>query len=123
MQCCPLTKVKKQQKQLFLFLIKPLFMQLLQGKTAIVTGAARGIGEAIAILFAENGANVAFSYVSDSSAEKAMALETKLNGLGIKAKAYKSNAGDFAQCEIFVNDVIKEFGTVDICVNLSLIHI
>lgn len=98
-------------------LIKPLFMQLLQGKTAIVTGAARGIGEAIAILFAENGANVAFSYVSDSSAEKAMALETKLNGLGIKAKAYKSNAGDFAQCEIFVNDVIKEFGTVDICVN------
>jgi len=117
MQCCPLTKVKKQQKQLFLFLIKPLFMQLLQGKTAIVTGAARGIGEAIAILFAENGANVAFSYVSDSSAKKAMALETKLNGLGIKAKAYKSNAGDFAQCEIFVNDVIKEFGTVDICVN------
>jgi len=117
MQCCPLTKVKKQQKQLFLFLIKPLFMQLLQGKTAIVTGAARGIGEAIAILFAENGANVAFSYVSDSSAEKAMALETKLKGLGIKAKAYKSNAGDFAQCEIFVNDVIKEFGTVDICVN------
>ena len=92
-------------------------MQLLQGKTAIVTGAARGIGEAIAILFAENGANVAFSYVSDSSAEKATALETKLNGLGIKAKAYKSNAGDFAQCEIFVNDVIKEFGTVDICVN------
>ena len=117
MQCCPLTKVKKQQKQLFLFLIKPLFMQLLQGKTAIVTGAARGIGEAIAILFAENGANVAFSYVSDSSAKKATALETKLKGLGIKAKAYKSNAGDFAQCEIFVNDVIKEFGTVDICVN------
>ena len=69
-------------------------MKLLQGKTAIVTGAARGIGEAIAILFAENGANVAFSYVSDSSAEKATALETKLNGLGIKAKAYKSNAGD-----------------------------
>ncbi|MBK8929651.1 MAG: 3-oxoacyl-[acyl-carrier-protein] reductase [Chitinophagaceae bacterium] len=92
-------------------------MQLLQGKTAIVTGAARGIGEAIAILFAENGANVAFSYVSDSSAEKATALETKLKGLGIKAKAYKSNAGDFTQCEIFVNDVIKEFGTVDICVN------
>ncbi|MGB2994510.1 MAG: SDR family NAD(P)-dependent oxidoreductase, partial [Ferruginibacter sp.] len=70
-------------------------MKLLQGKTAIVTGAARGIGEAIAILFAENGANVSFSYVSDSSAEKATALETKLKGLGIKAKAYKSNAGDF----------------------------
>ncbi|HMT95165.1 MAG TPA: 3-oxoacyl-[acyl-carrier-protein] reductase [Ferruginibacter sp.] len=92
-------------------------MKLLQGKTAIVTGAARGIGEAIAIRFAENGANVAFSYVSDSSAEKAAALEAKLISLGVKAKAYKSNAGDFAQCEAFVNDVIKEMGTVDICVN------
>ena len=92
-------------------------MKLLKGKTAIVTGAARGIGEAIAIRFAENGANVAFSYVSDSSAEKAAALEAKLISLGVKAKAYKSNAGDFAQCEAFVNDVIKEMGTVDICVN------
>ncbi len=92
-------------------------MKLLQGKTAIVTGAARGIGEAIAIRFAENGANVAFSYVSDSSAEKAAALEAKLISLGVKAKAYKSNAGDFTQCENFVNDVIKEMGTIDICVN------
>ena len=92
-------------------------MKLLQGKVAIVTGAARGIGEAIAIKFAEHGANVAFTYISDSSAEKAAALETKLQGMGIKAKAYKSNAGDFAQCEAFVNDVLKEFGTVDICVN------
>lgn len=91
--------------------------KLLEGKTAIVTGAARGIGEAIALKFAENGANVAFSYVSDSSAEKAAALEGKLKGLGVKSKAYKSNAGDFAQCEAFVNDVLKEFGTVDICVN------
>ena len=92
-------------------------MKLLEGKTAIVTGAARGIGEAIAVKFAEHGANVAFTYVSDSSAEKAMALETKLKGAGVKAKAVKSNAGDFAQCESFVNDVIKEFGAVDICVN------
>jgi len=92
-------------------------MKLLQGKVAIVTGAARGIGEAIAIKFAEHGANVAFTYVSDSSAEKAATLETKLQGMGVKAKAYKSNAGDFAQCETFVNDVLKEFGTVDICVN------
>src|SRR6187401_210478 len=92
-------------------------MKLLQGKVAIVTGAARGIGEAIAIKFAEHGANVAFTYVSDSSAEKASTLETKLQGMGIKAKAYKSNAGDFAQCEALVNDVMKEFGTVDICVN------
>jgi 3-oxoacyl-[acyl-carrier protein] reductase len=92
-------------------------MKLLEGKTAIVTGAARGIGEAIALKFAEHGANVAFSYVSDGSAEKAANLETKLKGLGVKAKAYKSNAGDFAQCESFVNDVLKEFGTVDVCVN------
>ena len=92
-------------------------MKLLSGKVAIVTGAARGIGEAIAIKFAEHGANVAFTYISDSSAEKAAALETKLQGMGVKAKAYKSNAGDLAQCEAFVNDVLKEFGTVDICVN------
>jgi len=92
-------------------------MKLLNGKVAIVTGAARGIGEAIATKFAEHGANVAFSYVSDSSAEKAAALESKLTALGVKAKAYKSNAGDFKQCEEFVNDVLKEFGTVDICVN------
>lgn len=92
-------------------------MKLLNGKVAIVTGAARGIGEAIAIKFAEQGANIAFTYVSDSSAEKAAVLEGKLIALGVKAKSYKSNAGDFAQCEAFVNDVLKEFGTVDICVN------
>ncbi|HET6993828.1 MAG TPA: 3-oxoacyl-[acyl-carrier-protein] reductase [Chitinophagaceae bacterium] len=92
-------------------------MKLVEGKTAIITGAARGIGEAIAKKFAEHGANVAFTYVSDSSAEKAATLENKLKGLGVKAKAFKSNAGDFAQCESFVNDVLKEFGAVDICVN------
>lgn len=92
-------------------------MKLLEGKNAIVTGAARGIGEGIAIKFAEQGCNVAFTYVSDSSADKAKALEAKLTALGVKAKAYQSNAGDFAACEIFVNDVLKEFGSVDICVN------
>jgi 3-oxoacyl-[acyl-carrier protein] reductase len=92
-------------------------MKLLSGKTAIVTGAARGIGEAIALKLAEHGANIAFTYVSDGSAEKAAALEQKLITLGVKAKAYKSNAGDFAACEGFVNDVLKEFGAVDICVN------
>jgi 3-oxoacyl-[acyl-carrier protein] reductase len=92
-------------------------MKLLEGKTAIVTGAARGIGEAIALKFAENGANVAFTYVSDSSAEKAKALEEKLTAMGVKAKAYQSNAGDFAACEVLVNDILKEFGAVDICVN------
>ena len=92
-------------------------MKLLAGKTAIVTGAARGIGEGIALKFAEEGANVAFTFVSDSSAEKAKALEEKLIAMGVKAKAYQSNAGDFAACEIFVNDVLKEFGQIDICVN------
>lgn len=92
-------------------------MKLLQGKTAIVTGAARGIGEAIAIKFAEHGANVAFTYVSDSSTEKAKILEDKLIALGVKAKAYQSNAGNFAACEAFVADVLKEFGAIDICVN------
>ena len=92
-------------------------MKLLQGKTAIVTGAARGIGEAIAIKFAEHGANVVFTYVSDSSTEKAKILEDKLLALGVKAKAYQSNAGNFAACEAFVADVLKEFGAIDICVN------
>ncbi len=92
-------------------------MKLLEGKTAIVTGASRGIGEAIALKFAEQGAHVAFTYISDSSAERASALEARLIALGVKAKAYQSNAGDFAACEAFVNDVIATFSTVDICVN------
>lgn len=92
-------------------------MKLLEGKTAIVTGAARGIGEAIALKFAEHGANVAFTYISNGSAEKAAALEQKLVALGVKAKAYQSNAADFTACEELVNDVIKNFGQVDICVN------
>jgi len=91
--------------------------KLLEGKVAIITGAARGIGEGIAIKFAEEGANIAFTYISNSSAEKAKALEEKLKGMGVKAKAYQSNAADYAQCESLVNDVLKEFGSVDICVN------
>src|SRR5262249_12242775 len=90
---------------------------LLDNKVAIVTGAARGIGEGIALKLAEQGAHITFTYVSDSSADKAKALEEKLKGLGVKAKAYQTNAGDYAACETFVNDVVKEFGTVDICVN------
>lgn len=92
-------------------------MKLLQGKTAIVTGAARGIGEAIALLFAEHGAHVVFTYVSESSAEKATALEAKLKAFGVNAKAIQSNAADFAACETLVSEVLKEFGQVDICVN------
>jgi 3-oxoacyl-[acyl-carrier protein] reductase len=90
-------------------------MKLLENKTALVTGASRGIGEAIAIRFAEQGANVAFTYLS--SDERAKALEDKLTAMGVKAKAYKSDAGDFAAAEQLANDVIKEFGTIDICVN------
>ena len=90
-------------------------MKLLEGKTAIVTGASRGIGEAIAIKLAEQGAAIAFTYVS--SDEKAKVLEDRLQALGVKAKAYKSNAGIYADCEAMVNDVVKEFGTIDVCVN------
>jgi 3-oxoacyl-[acyl-carrier protein] reductase len=90
---------------------------MLKDKVAIVTGAARGIGEAIALKLAENGAHIAFTYVSDSSAEKAAALELKLAALGVRSKAWKTNAGDFAATETFVAAVVKEFGTVDICVN------
>lgn len=92
-------------------------MKLLENKTAIITGAARGIGEGVALKFAEHGCNVAFTYVSDSSAERAAALEAKLSAMGVKAKSYQSNAGDFAQCETLVNEVLKEFGAIDICVN------
>jgi 3-oxoacyl-[acyl-carrier protein] reductase len=90
-------------------------MKLLENKVAIVTGASRGIGEAVALKLAEHGAHVAFTYLS--SDEKAKTLEERLKASGVKAKAYKSNAGVFAECEAMVGDVIKEFGTVDICVN------
>jgi 3-oxoacyl-[acyl-carrier protein] reductase len=92
-------------------------MKLLEGKVSIVTGAARGIGAAIALKLAEHGSHIAFTYVSDSSAEKAAALEAELKAMGVNAKAWKSNAGEFAECESFVNEVMKEFGTVDVCVN------
>lgn len=90
-------------------------MKLLENRTALVTGASRGIGEAIAIKFAAHGANIAFTYLS--SDERAKALEEKLAAMGVKAKAYKSDAGDYAAAEQLANDVIKEFGAIDICVN------
>ncbi len=90
-------------------------MELLQNKVALITGATRGIGKGIAINFAKNGANIAFTYVS--SEEKAIALEKELEGYGIKAKAYKSDAGNFKAAEELVNAVVTEFGTVDVLVN------
>lgn len=96
-------------------------MKLLDNKVTIVTGATRGIGEAIALTLADQGAHIAFSYVS--SDEKANTLQQKLIAKGIKSKAYKSNAAIYAECETMVNDVVKTFGTVDICVNNAGISI
>lgn len=90
-------------------------MKLLEGKVAIVTGATRGIGKGIAEIFAKNGANIAFTYVS--SEEKAKAVEEELNGYGVKAKAYKSDASKMAAAESFINDVVAEFGQIDAIVN------
>ena len=90
-------------------------MQLLQGKVALVTGATRGIGRGIALMFAKNGASVAFTYVS--SDEKARALEAELQALGVKAKGYKSDAGDFKAADELVTQVVTEFTTIDILVN------
>jgi 3-oxoacyl-[acyl-carrier protein] reductase len=92
-------------------------MKLLEGKVAIITGAARGIGEAVALKFAEHGAHVVFTYVSDGSKEKADILVEKLVAFGVKAKAYQSNAADYASCETLVADVLAEFNQIDICVN------
>ncbi|MFO0358075.1 MAG: 3-oxoacyl-[acyl-carrier-protein] reductase [Sphingobacteriaceae bacterium] len=90
-------------------------MQLLQNKVALITGATRGIGKGIALSFAKNGANVAFTYVS--SEEKALALEKELQAFGIKAKGYKSDAGDFKAADDLVNSVVEEFGPIDVLVN------
>ena len=90
-------------------------MKLLEGKVAIITGASRGIGSGIAKVFAEQGADVAFTY--SSSVESATALENELNALGIKAKGYQSNAADFNEAQKLVDDVIVDFGNIDILIN------
>ena len=90
-------------------------MWLLTGKTALVTGAARGIGKAIALKFAQEGANIAFTdLVID---ENGKATEAEIAALGVKAKGYASNAADFAQSEEVVKQVKEDFGSVDILVN------
>lgn len=90
-------------------------MKLLDGKTALVTGASKGIGYAIAHKYAEQGANVAFTYLS--SVEKGEALEKELQAKGVKAKGFRSDASDFAAAEQLINDVVAEFGSLDILVN------
>lgn len=90
-------------------------MKLLEGKVALVTGASKGIGRSIALRFAQQGAAVAFTYLS--SVEKGQALEDELKELGIKAKGYRSNAADFAAAEELVNNVVADFGKLDILVN------
>lgn len=90
-------------------------MKLIEGKVALITGASRGIGRGIAEVFAKNGAHVAFTYVS--SDEKARALEQELEAYGIKAKGYKSDAADFKAADDLINEVVKEFGTLNVLVN------
>ncbi|MGC6532861.1 MAG: 3-oxoacyl-[acyl-carrier-protein] reductase [Flavobacteriales bacterium] len=90
-------------------------MPLLEGKVALITGASRGIGKGIAEKFVAEGATVAFTY--RSSEEKARALEAELTANGGTAKGFKSDAGDFEQAAKLVEDVVKEFGTVDIVIN------
>ncbi|MCS6916880.1 MAG: 3-oxoacyl-[acyl-carrier-protein] reductase [Chitinophagales bacterium] len=90
-------------------------MKLLEGKTALITGASRGIGQAIALRFAEQGAHIAFTYLS--SAEKAMALENQLHAQGVRAIGYRSDAASFTEAEKLVNNVLMEFQHVDIVVN------
>ena len=90
-------------------------MKLLENKTAIITGATRGIGRGIALEFANQGCNVTFTY--SSSVAAAEALEKELIALGVKAKGYQSNAADFDAAQQLAKDVLKEFGTIDILVN------
>lgn len=90
-------------------------MNLLTGKTALITGASRGIGRAIALTFAREGANVAFSDLQRD--ENMESLENELIDLGIQAKGFASDASAFSQCEILVSEVLQEFGKIDILVN------
>ena len=94
-------------------------MKLLEGKTAIVTGAARGIGKALAIRFAQEGANIAFTdLVID---ENGKATEAEIEALGVKCTGYASNAADFNQTKEVVEEVVKDFGRIDILVATDIV--
>ena len=90
-------------------------MKLLEGKTALITGASRGIGRGIALKFAEQGANVAFTFLS--SVEKAQALEKELAAFGVKAKGYQSDAGNYKAAEELIAAVMTDFESVDALIN------
>lgn len=90
-------------------------MKLLDGKTAIITGASRGIGRGIAQVFAQNGCNVAFTY--SSSVEAANALEEELSSTGVKVKGYQSNAANFEEAQALVDAVLKDFEGIDVLIN------
>jgi 3-oxoacyl-[acyl-carrier protein] reductase len=90
-------------------------MKLLENKVAVVTGATRGIGKGIVTKFAEQGAHIAFTYVS--SDEKARALEDELKAYGVNAKGYKSDASDFQAAQEFIDSVVKDFERIDVIVN------
>ena len=90
-------------------------MKLLEGKTALVTGASKGIGRMIAQKFAEQGANVAFTYLS--SVEKGQALEQELQAFGTQAKGYRSDASKFDEAETLIAAIIADFGTLNVVVN------
>jgi len=90
-------------------------MKLLEGKTAIITGGSRGIGKGIALVFAQHGANVAFTY--SSSVESANSLEKELSNYGVKVKSFQSNAADYNESQDLVENVLSDFGSIDILVN------
>ena len=90
-------------------------MKLLEGKTAIITGASRGIGRGIALVYAQHGCNVAFTY--SSSVQAAQELEIELNTLGVKAKGYQSNAASYDQAHTLAKEVLKDFEGLDILIN------
>ena len=90
-------------------------MKLLEGKVALITGASKGIGRKIAEKFVEQGAQVAFTYLS--SVEKGEALEKELQTGSAKVKGYRSDASNFAEAEKLIEDIVADFGTLDIVVN------
>ena len=98
-----------------IFDFKTIYMGLLDGKTALVTGASKGIGKAIATAYAQQGANVAFTYLS--SVERGQALEAELAAFGTKVKGFRSNAAEFDAAQQLVDDVVAEFGSLDVIVN------